>query len=112
MMLTQTETTTDEARDETPDEARDETPDETPDEAGAEKLVSFRLARFVAVLALSREKLEFFLDYPELTMNRANLLEEEKALLSNDNFQALCLYLAKVGPRPTSPDPPPPPPGG
>lgn len=92
----------------TPTETTDEARDETPDEVEEEKPVSFRLARFVAVLVLSREKLEFFLDYPEMAMNDANLLEKEKLLLTNDNFQALCRYLAEVGPRPTPPDEPPP----
>lgn len=67
---------------------------------------SFRLARFVAALALDSARLQDFVADPEEAMADAGLSHEEKKLLRHDNFKNLCDYLWKVGPRPTGEDEP------
>lgn len=83
---------------------------EDPKTTGNPKAVesSFRLARFVAILALDSGRLQDFLMEREKEMTAAGLTEEEKKLLRHDNFNNLCLYLWEAGPKPTPPDPPPP----
>lgn len=95
-----------------PDVVQDDTPDEAMQEAINEAVEkSFRLARFVAVVAIDPVKREFFLDHPDLAMNDAGLDETERSLVMTDEFQNLCLYFVEVSKKPTEPETQPPPAG-
>lgn len=73
---------------------------------------SFRLARFVAALAVDSQRLQGFIAEPEEEMAAADLTAKEKSFLREEGFKNLCDYLWEVGPKPTPPDPQPPPAGG
>ena len=59
---------------------------------------SFRLARFIALLVLDRDRLRgvVFLHNLERYMAAAELTDEERGYLRAGNFRDLCQYLAKV----------------
>lgn len=79
-----------------------ETHDLKPETAAA----SFRLARFVAVLALDPGRLQDFIAEPETEMAAAGLTETEKKLLRHRGFENLCNYLWAAGAKPVSEDQP------
>ena len=64
------------------------------------------LARFVAVLALSRRELQDYLAEPGPVMEDNGLTAEEQELLTEGSFQAVVDYLWEVGEKPIPDDEP------
>ena len=65
---------------------------------------TFRLARFVAVLALERSVLQDYLAVPEELMEANGLSERERELLRSGTLQEVLDYLWVGGPKPAPDD--------